>query len=307
MKYINLTLASIVGVLGLLFIHSNYKEDKLKLELLKTIQENIDKKDLSDFSFEQAKYNFLTAKVLLPTVKIAIKEPSSTTGTGVIISDIVEKNMHQTYVLTAAHVALIAVDDQEKTELTLKGKLHPIYVTIYQYDKKGQIHSFLTMKAKIVIVDQDKDIALLKLIPHKYSLSIAKMKDKNSSLEVGCKTIAVGCGLGYDPLISHGNFNGYLYDQDGNLKGTQNAPITYGNSGGPLYDGFSQEVAGINVALAGLGGTFISVPQNHISFFVPHTDIWEFLEKRGFGYILTKDLKDKATMSGVRSNFAVQE
>ena len=311
-KFLIIILGFSVLLLGTVLYYDQYYYNELQNLYIQDLyiqelQNKQDIKNISDFSFEQERFEHVTSKVLLPVVKIAIKEPDKANGTGILIADLIKNEIHTTYILTAAHVALNAIDDQEINEITLKGKKHPIYITVYQYDTNGTVHSFLTLKASIVIIDQDKDLALLKILPHKYNFSIAKLKDKNKSLQMGDQTIAVGCGLGLDPLISYGNFNGYLYDGDGNLKGTQNAPVTFGNSGGPLYDGFTQEVAGINVSLAGIGATFITIPQNHISFFVPHTTIWEFVEKRGFGYIFTNDLKDKDIMEEVRNNFAVPE
>lgn len=161
-------------------------------------------------------------------------------GSGVIISD-------DGYILTNNHVI--------KDANIIKVKL---YGSKEEYD------------AKVVGKDSKIDIALLK-IDTKKSLPYAPLGDSDA-LEVGDWVIAIGNPFGLSHTVTKG-----IVSAKGRVIGSgpyddfiqTDAPINFGNSGGPLFN-LNGEIVGINTAIISGGqGIGFAVPINMVKAILP--------------------------------------
>lgn len=161
-------------------------------------------------------------------------------GSGVIISD-------DGYILTNNHVI--------KDANIIKVKL---YGSKEEYD------------AKVVGKDPKIDIALLK-IETKKVLPYAPLGDSDQ-LEVGDWVIAIGNPFGLSHTVTKG-----IVSAKGRVIGSgpyddfiqTDAPINFGNSGGPLFN-LKGEIVGINTAIISGGqGIGFAVPINMVKAILP--------------------------------------
>lgn len=144
-------------------------------------------------------------------------------------------------------------------------------------------------EAEVVSVCPHFDLALLVLkSPGEFheamdsrniSLSPLRLSDRVAAM--GEDVVALGFPLGQDALkISKGNIAGNE-EVDGNICIQSTAPISPGNSGGPLLDGAAREVVGVNFAKATEG--------ENINYVIP---AWRVSQ------LVRKHLKDQAPQRG---------
>ena len=165
---------------------------------------------------------------------------SQSIGSGLIISA-------DGYVLTNAHVVSMA--DQEK----------PVSVTISTGSK---------FQAQIVTVDEDADLALLKISDHSQQFPFFDL-DYTSPNLLGETVIALGSPEGYQNSVSSGILSARdrTFTAEGHTYKSliqTDAAINPGNSGGPLVD-LNGSLAGINAAK--LAGAAIE----NIGFAIPNS------------------------------------
>lgn len=165
-------------------------------------------------------------------------------GTGIVISE-------DGYILTNNHV----VSDSNSVSIATQDE------RIY--------------KATVVKVDEDKDLALIKVVDETAKFTAVKIGD-SEKVEVGENVIAVGnalgeysntvtkgivSGLGRPIVTSSSDLYGKLHELEDLIQ--TDAAINSGNSGGPLVNS-KGEVIGINTAVAGSAQNIgFSVPINH--------------------------------------------
>ncbi len=135
-----------------------------------------------------------------------------------------------------------------------------------------------TFDATVVGVEPRKDIAVLKLVDPDGKLVPIQLREKDSSLEVGQKTIAIGNPFGLDQTLTTGIVSAIGRQVQG-VGGVTirdmiqtDAAINPGNSGGPLLDS-SGRLIGMNTMIfsrsgssAGIG---FAVPASSIRRVVP--------------------------------------
>jgi serine protease Do len=135
------------------------------------------------------------------------------------------------------------------------------------------------------------DVALVKLKGKVENLPSVKLGDSNA-MKVGDWVVAIGNPLGLASSVSLGIISARARD----LHNTQyddflqtDAAITFGNSGGPLFN-MKGEVIGINTAIAGLGtGIGFAVSSNVAKALVPQLEM-EGAVTRGWRGIGIQDL-----------------
>ncbi|CAK0856591.1 unnamed protein product, partial [Prorocentrum cordatum] len=144
-------------------------------------------------------------------------------------------------------------------------------------------------EAEVVSVCPHFDLALLVLkSPGKFheamesrNISLQSLRLSDRVAAMGEDVVALGFPLGQDALkISKGNIAGNE-EVDGNICIQSTAPISPGNSGGPLLDGAAQEVVGVNFAKATEG--------ENINYVIP---AWRVSQ------LVRKHLKDQAPQPG---------
>ncbi len=120
----------------------------------------------------------------------------------------------------------------------------------------------LELNARIIGVDNNSDIALLKVNAH--NLPIVRIGDPNQ-LEVGQWVAAIGGQFGFDNSVTHGIIsakNRKLLNKPNSFIQTD-VPINPGSSGSPLFN-LSGEVVGVNSQIYSRIGGYMG-----ISFAIP--------------------------------------
>ncbi|SEM90956.1 S1C family serine protease [Paenibacillus sp. OV219] len=159
-------------------------------------------------------------------------EEGKATGSGFIYND-------KGDIVTNAHVVLDA------TGITVKASDGSLYV------------------GKLIGINPEKDIALLRAegLAGREPLAI----DAETNVDIGDEVMAFGSPLGLDNTVTTGIISGVDRDfeiEETNYKGLYqiSAPITHGNSGGPLVLQASGKVIGINTAVQEQGAIGFSIP-----------------------------------------------
>jgi serine protease Do len=178
------------------------------------------------------------------------------TGSGVIVDP-------DGYIVTNAHVVRNA---------------RRIEVKILRSDEKGQEPHGHMVPAKLIGVDRQVDIAVLKIDGKNFpALSFVD----SDNLRQGQLVLAVGSPLGFENSLTHGVVSATLrqLDPESPMVYIQtDAPINPGNSGGPLLD-VEGRVAGINTMIfsqsGGNEGLGFAIPSNLAK------DVYQKLRKDG--------------------------
>ena len=167
----------------------------------------------------------------------------SATGSGIILDP-------NGYIVTNAHV----VEGARRVD-----------VSVLNSSQAGVRRAHTHYPAKIVGVDKDSDLAVLKIEAH----GLAALSFVNSeTLHQGQVVLAMGSPLGLENSLSVGYISAPVRHlvEDSPLSYIQtDAPINPGNSGGPLLD-ISGRVAGINTLIltqsGGSEGIGFAIPSN---------------------------------------------
>jgi serine protease Do len=178
------------------------------------------------------------------------------TGSGVIVDP-------DGYIVTNAHVVRNA---------------RRIEVKILRSDEKGQEPHGHLVAAKLIGLDRQVDIAVLKIEGKNFpALSFVD----SDNLRQGQLVLAVGSPLGFENSLTHGVVSATLrqLDPESPMVYIQtDAPINPGNSGGPLLD-VEGRVAGINTMIfsqsGGNEGLGFAIPSNLAK------DVYQKLRKDG--------------------------
>jgi len=161
--------------------------------------------------------------------------------------------------------------------------------------------------AQLVGVEQDKDIAVLKINPDKTPLTpiaIGTSKD----LRVGQRVYAIGNPFGFDHTLTTGVISGLGREiksvTDRPIQGViqTDAAINPGNSGGPLLDSAGRLI-GMNTAIVSPSGSYagigFAVPVDTINRVVPQLIKNGVVKKPGLGIqVLESDLLRKNGILG---------
>jgi len=102
------------------------------------------------------------------------------------------------------------------------------------------------------------------------------------------EVFAVGCGMGHPPLPTPGLLAGFTDIIDNYPYWLSTAPTIYGNSGGSLYLAETKELIGIPSRIAVNVAGFSSDAITHLSYFIPITSVYKFLEEQVFMFLYDK-------------------
>ena len=227
-------------------------------------------------------------------------------GSGTVIYSAKNKDgKFSTYILTNQHVVANNIKHETKFSPLLQHDVKTdvrgtVEVHFFRYRWEQRAVGSTSVEADIMAYDPDEDLALLKLRSDDTVDSVAKLypKGQESKLPIGIQTIAIGAGLGEPPVLTQGYLSQFGREIDNREYWLQTAPTIYGNSGGAVFLVDTQEFIGvpsrISVVLAGLGLDAIT----HLSFIVPITRVYKFLEDQMFRFIydpkFTEEGEEKA-------------
>ena len=143
--------------------------------------------------------------------------------------------------------------------------------------------------AKVVLFDERRDIALLRLNSAKKFRSVVDLMPTSEfrKIDVFARAYAVGCPLGNRPLPTLGEIS-----TKSKLVGGQNfwmlsAPTFFGNSGGGIYLAENCQLIGISSMIYTYGKANPTVVP-HMGLFVPLDVIYRWLETEGFAFVFER-------------------
>ena len=162
----------------------------------------------------------------------------STSGTGILLKD--------NYVITNAHILSI---DNELAE--------NIYASF-----NNDLNDY---NLELISIDDDLDIALLKIDEVKYNPIILE----NIKVQTGEKVYAIGNAIGQGISIVEGIISDSKREINGNTYIMHSAPVNHGNSGGPLYNSKGQVI-----------GMIVSSRKDakNMSYAIPNSVLLEFVK-----------------------------
>lgn len=233
-------------------------------------------------------------KMLYCTVRIRAGRAA---GSGTIIyskkvPEDSEREGYETYVLTNCHVVDDNIKVAKKWSTLLKKEikndvLSDCTVEIFDFEYGSWESGQSSYKAEIMCYDKDMDMALLRIRTMKKFENVAKMypKSEHKKLRMFMKLYAIGCGLGHPPLATQGNLTGFNDIIDNYPYWLSSAATIFGNSGGSIYLEDTYEFIGIPSRIAVMMMGFSADAITHLSYFIPITSVYKFLEEQIFMFI----------------------
>jgi S1-C subfamily serine protease len=236
-------------------------------------------------------------KILIPCVRVRAAQAG---GSGTVLySDKNAEGGYSTYVLTNHHVVdgLIKVDKKWSTLLKRDVKTDVFgipEVQFFQWRWESRVVGAQSIECDIMTYDADEDLALLKLRSDtQYTAVSMYPKDKERELRLTMPVMAVGAGLGEPPVVTGGFLTQFGREIDNKEYWLQTAPTIYGNSGGAVFLQDTYEFIGVPARIAVSMGGFSADAITHLSYIVPITRVYEFLESQLFRFIYDKKFTEK--------------
>jgi S1-C subfamily serine protease len=207
--------------------------------------------------------------IIYPTVQV---EGKDMIGAGTIIYSEKKQGGFFVYILTSYHV--------------IKGSIRSrcVRIKVYEDDERWR-----GTTARIVLHDQDKDIALLKarLKRSPKKVAILATHERLKGLKVFTKVYTVGCPLGDRPTPTAGHISSLNKEMDGKRYWMTSAPTVFGNSGGGVFIKNSHELIGISSMVCTLEKP-ASTPVYHMSIVIPLDQIYKWLDHNGLQFLHKK-------------------
>lgn len=232
-------------------------------------------------------------KIALPCVRIRAKAAG---GSGTVIYSADES----TYVLTNHHVVEKSIKIEKKWSGLLKSDrkvdvFEVVEAHLFDYQWESRAIGGTTIQADIVAYDKEEDLALLKLRSSRPIEHVADLypRGEEKNLRVGMKVIAVGAGMGEPPVQTEGLLSQFGREIDRREYWLNSAPTIFGNSGGALFLKESLQFIGVpsRISVAMLG--FSLDPITHLSYSIPITRIYNFLENQRFRFIYDENFTEE--------------
>jgi S1-C subfamily serine protease len=228
---------------------------------------------------------------LLPNCRVRAAKGSGS-GTVLYSASPNGKGICSTYVLTNHHVVADSIKLEKKWSPLLKRKVDKdvfstVQVDFFKYQYASRAIGATEIEADIVTYDVEEDLALLKVRDEEQAPAVARMfpRDKVLDLRLGLPLVTIGAGMGEAPVITTGVLSQFGREIDNREYWLSTAPTIFGNSGGAVYLADTQEFLGVPARVAVIQGFFGSNPITHLSYFIPISRIYKFLEDQLFRFI----------------------
>lgn len=240
----------------------------------------------------------ISKELLLANCRVESKKAG---GSGTVIySRPNEKGTHSTYLLTNEHVVDDNIEVKRKWSSMLKKDvkmdvLGTVEVHFFKYQYQSRMIGATAIQADIMAYDKDEDIALLKLRDEDKAPSEATLypKDKVPELGLGMSVIAIGAALGEPPIMTVGRLSQFGREIENREYWISTAPTIFGNSGGAVYLEETGEFIGIPARIAVTLMGFSHDAITHLSYIVPITRIYKFLDDQLFRFLYDANFTEK--------------
>lgn len=196
----------------------------------------------------------------------------------------------ETLVLTNHHVIEDLIEVKEDWDSTSGRKRFREFresaiVEFFEVKYHSRVISKNGKEAEIVAWDDKVDLALLRLntiAQFEHIATLAGRKRMERGLYTFDAVYCVGCALGENPVVTHGQLSGFDHKIEAQPYLLHTAPSIFGNSGGALFLEETRELIGVPARIAVTG---FSTPITHMSYAIPTTTICKFLADKDFQYI----------------------
>lgn len=131
--------------------------------------------------------------------------------------------------------------------------------------------------AKIIIVDEENDLALLTVENDKDFIHIANILPSDQNIDIYEETYTVGYPLTNDPMGTIGNISSLSRMKNGQIYVTVTSQAFLGNSGGPVYTKRNGRFYVIGIVLMIEGFQYQGIP--YIVYVCDYKKINNFLQK----------------------------
>ena len=234
----------------------------------------------------------LHKRILYPVVRVRTEKAG---GSGTIIysaPDPANKDEHQSFVMTCAHVIADAITYTKEFHPVLKKDikaehLAQVSVEIFDYVYLSKINSSNKYQADIVAYDYRHDIAILKLDtpkPCPYTAQIIP-KDKIKDVKLFAPAFSSGCSLGHDPIFNDGRVT-YLSEMiENKLYWMTNCSSIFGNSGGAIFLAETGEQVGITARISSIQLGFGVDIITWMGFSVAPQRFYEFFDEQELKFL----------------------
>ena len=229
-------------------------------------------------------------ELLLPNVRV---RSGNAGGSGTVLYSAPNSDGGcSSYILTNHHVVENNIEVQKKWSPLLKRKvdvdvLGTVEVHFFKWQYSSRAIGATEISADIMTYDVEEDLALLKIRDEDPAPAVAKMfkwgAEKN--LRLGEPLLAIGAGMGEAPVITQGILSQFGREIDNREFWLSTAPTIFGNSGGAVYLAETQEFLGVPARIAVYGSFFGTDAITHLSYFIPITRVYKFLEDQMFRFI----------------------
>jgi serine protease Do len=150
-----------------------------------------------------------------------------------------------------------------------------ITVTVYKRED-GRFEKKVFKKVRLVALDQQMDLALLK-IDEEIELHIPQLYIGDSTaVKEGDEVFTIGNPLGLERSTSVGTVSKVNRNFEGRLYVQTTAPISPGNSGGPLFNDRGEVIGVTNMGYAYMDGLNFAVPSVYIREFLDNVEAFAY-------------------------------
>lgn len=238
-------------------------------------------------------YDLRHCKVAMPCVRVRT-ETAGGSGTTIYSKD------GSTFVLTNHHVVSSCIEIEKRWSALLKSErktdvFKVVAAHFFDYQWSSRAIGGTSIQSDIVAYDKDEDLALLKLRSEKDFEDIAELYPigEENKLRVGMKVIAVGAGMGEPPVQTEGLLSQFGREIDRREYWLNSAPTIFGNSGGALFLKETFQLIGVpsRISVAMIG--FSADPITHLSYSIPITRIYNFLDAQKFRFIYSDEFTEE--------------
>jgi S1-C subfamily serine protease len=236
--------------------------------------------------------------IALPCVRI---RAAISGGSGTVIYSQESSDGYSTYILTNHHVVAgcIKIEDRWSSLLRSERKLD-VFETVdahfFDYRWESRAIGGKSIQADIMAYDKEEDLALIKLRSDQPAPAVARMypRGEENKLRIGMPVICVGAGLGEAPVQTGGFLSQFGREIERREFWLSTASSIFGNSGGALFLADTYALIGVPARIAVMMLAFSADTITHLSYAIPITRIYDFLEEQRFRFIYD----DKFTEEG---------
>ena len=150
-----------------------------------------------------------------------------------------------------------------------------VSVTVFKREG-GRFEKRVFKKVKLVALDQDMDLALLR-IEEDMDMEIPQLYVGDSTaLSQGDEVFTIGNPMGLERSTAQGIVSKINRNMSGRLYIQTTAPIAPGNSGGPLFNERGQVIGVVNMGYVYLDGLGFAIPSKYVMEFLDNIEAFAF-------------------------------